>query len=170
MEQLCSAPLDRCRKQCSALAENPSYTEKLDKHCQDLTFRTGVCKVTAPVTMVTWQLRWWDSRRGTAYPREMTHSWCRNNFSCREDTPYLLRPGRGHVLVPGATDGCWLVLHMALMVPLQSQHRLRTSPTHLLLRGSGQSGSPCCFHFLLYRREHRAARKKRHPGRLQATA
>lgn len=98
-------------------------------------------------------------QKGTAYPREMTHSWCRNNFSCREDTPYLLRPGRGHVLMPGATEGWWVVLHMASMVPLESQHRLRTSPTHLLLRGSKQSGSPCWFHFLLYIREHRAAQK-----------
>lgn len=98
-------------------------------------------------------------QKGTADPREMTHSWCRNNFSCREDTLHLLRPGRGHVLMPGATEGCWVVLHMASMVPLESQHRLRTSPAHLLLTGSKRSGSPCCFHFLLYIREHRAAPK-----------
>lgn len=108
-------------------------------------------------------------QKGTAYPWEMTHSWGRNNFSCREDTPYLLRPGWGHVLVPGATEGCWVVLHMASMLPLDSQHRLRTSPAHLLLRGSKQSGPPCWLHFLLYIREHRAAQKSPHPGRLQAT-
>lgn len=95
-------------------------------------------------------------QKGTAYLREMTHSWCRNNFSCREDT---LRPGRVHVLTPGATERGWVVLHMALMVPIGSQHHLRTSPTHLLLRDCKKSRSPCWFHFLLHICKHRAPQK-----------
>lgn len=39
-------------------------------------------------------------QKGTAYLWEMTHPWCRENFSCREDTLSLHRLGWVHVLRP----------------------------------------------------------------------
>lgn len=111
--------------------------------------------------MVTWRLRWWNSRRGRPNCERWHIRGVEITFSCREDTLYLLRAGRVHVLKPGATEGGWVVLHMALMVPVESQHHLRTSPAHLLLRGREQSRSPCWFHFLLGIRKHKSAQRKR---------
>lgn len=64
---------------CAASSSTDVEVITGDKLCQDLTVHISVCKVAAPVTMVTWQLRWWNSRRGRPI-WEMTHSWCRNNF------------------------------------------------------------------------------------------
>lgn len=52
--------------------------------------------------MVTWQLRWWNSRRGQPICERWHICGVEITFSCREDT---LRPGRVHVLMPGATGG-----------------------------------------------------------------
>lgn len=96
---------------------------------------------------------WSSLRNGTAHLRGTTDSRRRENFSCREDERSLLTLGRLHVFGPNAESpeparAGKVVRHMASIVPMGSQRRLATPPTHLLLSGAKQSRSPCWLHFL----------------------
>lgn len=84
-------------------------------------------------------------RRGTAHLRGTTDSWCRENFSCREDE--LSPPHAGAITCvstesPEPARAGKVVQHMAPVVPTGSQRRLPSPPTHLLLSGAKQTRSP----------------------------
>lgn len=148
-ERPCCAQVNRCWERTD---RNPTHRRRPENaaeasECQN----RGKCEGAA--SRHTRRSLWSNLRRGTAHLRGTTDSWCRENFSCREDELSLLALGRLHVFRPKAESpeparAGRVVQHMAPIVPTGSQRRLPSPPTHLLLSAAKQTRSPCWLHFL----------------------